>query len=310
MLAILACTCFVEFMKILDRQARAQIIHLLCEGNSIRSVTRLTGTSKNTVIKLLIDAGKACMAFHDANVRDVKSKRVQVDEIWSFTYAKQKNVARAVAAPDGAGDTWTWTAIDADSKMILSYFVGGRDGECAMWFVDDLRSRLAGRIQLTSDGHKAYLEAVEGAFGGDIDYAILHKVYGASHESAKGRYSPAECIGIEKKRIEGEPDPKHVSTSYVERSNLTMRMHMRRFTRLTNGFSKKVENHAYAVALHMMYYNFVKLHSKLRMSPAMAAGVSTKLWEIGDIVGLVEAQEATADRTRGPYKKSSQAATR
>jgi IS1 family transposase len=290
-------------MKILARATRSQILHLLCEGNSIRGVTRLTGASKNTVIKLMIDAGKACMAFHDANVRDVKAKRVQVDEIWSFTYAKQKNVARAVAAPDGAGDTWTWTAIDADSKMILSYFVGGRDGECAMWFVDDLRSRLAGRIQLTSDGHKAYLEAVEGAFGGDIDYAILHKVYGASHESAKGRYSPAECIGIEKKRIEGDPDEKHVSTSYVERSNLTMRMHMRRFTRLTNGFSKKVENHAYAVALHMMYYNFVKLHSKLRVSPAMAAGVSSNLWEIGDIVSLVEAEEAKADRTRGPYRK-------
>ena len=266
-------------------------------------MTRLTGASKNTVIKLLVDAGKACMDFHDANVRDVKAKRVQVDEIWSFTYAKQKNVAAAKAAPDGAGDTWTWTAIDADSKMILSYFIGGRDGECAMWFVDDLRSRLAGRIQLTSDGHKAYLEAVEGAFGGDIDYAILHKVYGNSPESMKGKYSPAECVGTEKRRIEGEPDLKHVSTSYVERSNLTMRMHMRRFTRLTNGFSKKVENHAYAVALHMMYYNFVKLHSKLRTSPAMAAGVSSRLWEIGDIVALVEAEEAKADRTRGVYKK-------
>lgn len=290
-------------MKTLDRQARSQILHLLCEGNSIRSVTRLTGTSKNTVIKLLIDAGKACMAFHDANVRNVHAKRVQVDEIWSFTYAKQKNVAGAKAAPDGAGDTWTWTAIDADSKMILSYFIGGRDGECAMMFVDDLRQRLANRIQLTSDGHKAYLEAVEGAFGDDVDYAILHKVYGSSPESAKGKYSPAECIGAEKHRVTGEPDLKHVSTSYVERSNLTMRMHMRRFTRLTNGFSKKVENHAYAVALHMMYYNFVKLHSKLKVSPAMAAGVSSKLWEIGDIVGLVEAEEAKLDRTRGQYKK-------
>jgi IS1 family transposase len=290
-------------MKILDRQARSQILHLLCEGNSIRSATRLTGASKNTVIKLLIDAGKACYAFHDANVREVKAKRVQVDEIWSFTYAKQKNVPGAKAAPDGAGDTWTWTAIDADSKMILSYFVGGRDGECAMWFIDDLRARLAGRIQLTSDGHKAYLEAVEGAFGGEIDYAILHKVYGTSPDSAKGKYSPAECIGTQKHRVEGEPDPAHVSTSYVERSNLTMRMHMRRFTRLTNGFSKKVENHAYAVALHMMYYNFVKLHSKLRTSPAMAAGVSPKLWEIGDIVSLVEADEAKQDRKRGPYKK-------
>jgi IS1 family transposase len=290
-------------MKILDHKARSQILHLLCEGNSIRSVTRLTGASKNTVIKLMIDAGKACAAYHDDNVRNVQSKRIQVDEIWSFTYAKQKNVARAVAAPEGAGDTWTWTAIDADSKMIVSYFIGGRDGECAMWFVDDLRSRLANRVQLTSDGHKAYLEAVEGAFGGDVDYAILHKVYGSSPESMKGKYSPAECIGTQKHRIEGDPDLKHVSTSYVERSNLTMRMHMRRFTRLTNGFSKKVENHAYAVALHMMYYNFVRLHSKLRVSPAMAAGVTNKLWEIGDIVALVEAEEAKADRTRGPYQK-------
>ena len=278
---------------------------MLCEGNSIRAVTRLTGASKNTVIKLLIDAGKACMAFHDENVRNVQSKRVQVDEIWSFTYAKQKNVAGAKAAPDGAGDTWTWTALDADSKMILSYFVGGRDGECAMWFVDDLRARLANRVQLTSDGHKAYLEAVEAAFGGDIDYAVLHKVYGTSPEATKGRYSPAECIGTTKNRIEGDPDPAHVSTSYVERHNLTMRMHMRRFTRLTNAFSKKVENHAYAVALHMMYYNFVKVHSKLRVSPAMAAGVSDRLWEIGDIVRLIEAEEAKIDRKRGAYKKKS-----
>jgi IS1 family transposase len=293
-------------MKILDRKARSQILHLLCEGNSIRSVTRLTGASKNTVIKLMTDAGKACAAFHDANVRDVQAKRIQVDEIWSFTYAKQKNVAHAKAAPDGAGDTWTWTAIDADSKMIVSYFIGGRDGECAMWFIDDLRSRLANRVQLTSDGHKAYLEAVEGAFGGDIDYAILHKVYGASPDSAKGKYSPAECIGTQKHRIEGDPDLQHVSTSYVERSNLTMRMHMRRFTRLTNGFSKKVENHAYAVALHMMYYNFVRLHSKLRMSPAMAAGISDRLWEIGDIVTLVEGNDPKPGK-RGKYKKSQKA---
>jgi hypothetical protein len=188
--------------------------------------------------------------------------------------------------------------------MIVSYFVGGRDGECAMWFMDDLRGRLANRVQLTSDGHKAYLEAVEGAFGDDIDYAQLVKIYGASSEIAKGRYSPAECMGTRKTRIEGDPDPAHVSTSYVERSNLTIRMHMRRFTRLTNGFSKKVENHAYAVALHMMYYNFVRLHSKLRMSPAMAAGLSDRLWEISDIVALVEAQEAaTVAKVRGPYKK-------
>ncbi len=296
-------SCITVSMKKLSHEDRARILHMLCEGSSIRAVTRLTGTSKNTVIKLMIDAGKACAAYHDVNVRNVKAKRIQVDEIWSFTYAKQRNVAGAKAAPDGAGDTWTWTALEADTKLIVSYFIGGRDGECAMWFIDDLRTRLANRVQLTSDGHKAYLEAVEGAFGGDIDYAILHKVYGASPESAKGKYSPAECIGTQKHRIEGDPDPVHVSTSYVERQNLTIRMHMRRFTRLTNGFSKKVENHAYAVALHMMYYNFVRLHSKLRMSPAMAAGISDRLWEIGDIVALVENEEAKIDRKRGFYKK-------
>jgi IS1 family transposase len=291
-------------MNKLDTKARAQIIHLLCEGQSIRAITRLTGASKNTVSKLLVDAGKACMAYHDAKVRNVAAKRVQVDEIWSFTYAKQKNVATAKAAPIDAGDTWTWTAIEAETKLIVSYFVGDRDGESAMLFIDDLRARLANRVQLTSDGHKAYLEAVEGAFGCDVDYAQLVKLYGPAPESAKGRYSPAECTGIKKTKIEGNPDPAHVSTSYVERNNLTMRMHMRRFTRLTNAFSKKVENHAYAVALHMMYYNFVRVHSKLRMSPAMAAGIADRLWEVSDIVTLVEAaEEATAPKKRGPYRK-------
>src|SRR3546814_451827 len=208
-------------MRKLDPKARAQILHLLCEGQSIRSVARVTGASKNTITKLLVDAGKACMAYHDETVRDVKAQRVQVDEIWSFTYAKQKNVATAKAAPYGAGDTWTWTAIDADSKLIVSYFVGGRDGECAMWFMDDLRARLANRVQLTSDGHKAYLEAVEGAFGGDIDYAMRVKIYVAAPEAMKGRYSPAECVGARKDRIEGNPDPAHVSQSYVDRHNPT-----------------------------------------------------------------------------------------
>ena len=289
-------------MNRLTCDERAKILHLLCEGMSIRAITRLTGASKNTVAKLLIDAGKACATYHDANVREVKASRVQVDEIWSFTYAKQKNVAAAKAAPEGAGDTWTWTALDADSKMILSYFVGGRDGECAMWFMDDLASRLANRVQRTSDGHRAYLEAVEGAFGCDVDYAQLVKLYGNAPESFKGRYSPAECTGIKKTRIEGNPDEKHVSTSYVERSNLTMRMHMRRFTRLTNAFSKKVENHAHAVALHMMYYNFVRLHKTLRVTPAMAAGVSDRLWEIADIAKMVEDAE-TRPAKRGPYRK-------
>jgi len=288
-------------MNKLTIKERAHILHLLCEGMSIRAITRLTGASKNTIAKLLIDAGTVCAAYHDANVRNVKATRVQVDEIWSFTYAKQKNVATAKAAPEEAGDTWTWTAIDADSKMILSYLVGGRDSEYAMAFMDDLAARLANRVQLTSDGHKAYLEAVEGAFGCDVDYAQLVKMYGATI-GAPGRYSPAECTGSKKVRREGNPDIAHVSTSYVERQNLTMRMHMRRFTRLTNGFSKKVENHAHAVALHMMYYNFVRIHKTLRVTPAMAAGVADRLWEIEDIAMLVEAAEAKPAK-RGPYKK-------
>lgn len=290
-------------MRKLSSADRAKILHLLCEGQSIRAATRLTGASKNTVVKLMIDAGKACAAHHDATVRDLGSKRVQVDEIWSFTYAKAKNVAKAKAAPEGAGDTWTWTALDADSKLIVSWLVGGRDGDYALAFMDDVAARLANRVQLTSDGHKAYLEAVEGAFGGDVDYAIIHKVYGTVPEAAKGRYSPAECIGVKKARVEGNPDPAHVSTSYVERSNLTMRMHNRRFTRLTNAFSKKVENHAWSVALFATYYNFVRIHKTLRVTPAMEAGVTDRLWEVSDIVALVEAEEAKQPRIRGTYKK-------
>ena len=222
-------------------------------------------------------------------------------EIRSFTYAKQKNVATAKAAPDQAGDTWTWTAIDADSKLIVSYLVGGRDSEYAMEFMDDLASRLAHRVQLTSDGHKAYLEAVEGAFGCDVDYAQLVKMYGPTI-TAPGRYSPAECTGAKKVRVASSPNPADVSTSYVERQNLTMRMHMRRFTRLTNAFSKKVENHIHAVALHMMYYNFVRIHKTLRVTPAMAAGVTDRLWEIADIAKLVEDAEGKPSK-RGTYKK-------
>lgn len=293
-------------MKRLSHVQRSQILHLLCEGNSLRAITRVTGVSLNTVTKLLIDAGKACEAYHDAHIADLRTKRVQVDEIWSFTYAKQKNVAAAKAAPDGAGDTWTWTAIDADSKLMISWLVGGRDSEYAMAFMDDVAKRLGNRVQLTSDGHNAYLQAVEGAFGGAVDSAQLVKIYGTAPESAKGRYSPAECIGARKDRVEGNPDPKHVSTSYAERSNLTMRMHMRRFTRLTNAFSKKVENHAYAVALHMTYYNFVRVHKTLRVTPAMAAGVTDKLWEIGDIVALIEANDKPANRPATYKKRSAQ----
>jgi IS1 family transposase len=290
-------------MNKLDTKTRAQILHLLCEGQSIRSITRVMGMSKNTVAKLLSDAGAICAAYQHEALRNLTSRRIQVDEIWSFTYAKQKNVAMAKAAPDGAGDTWTWTAIDADTKLVMSWLVGGRDSEYAMAFMDDLSRRLANRVQLTSDGHKAYLEAVEGAFGGDIDYAMLVKIYGNSPENAKGRYSPAECTGAKKMRVEGNPDERHVSTSFAERQNLTMRMHMRRFTRLTNGFSKKVEAHANAVALHFMYYNFVRIHASRRVTPAMAAGVTNKLWEIADIVALIEAKEAEKPTFRGLYKK-------
>ena len=282
---------------------RVQILSMLCEGASMRSISRVADCSINTVAKMLVDAGKVCAAHHDETVRGVTSKRVQVDEIWSFAYAKQKNVAAAKAAPDGAGDTWTWTALDADSKLIISYFVGGRDGECAKWFMCDVADRLANRVQLTSDGHRAYLEAVEDAFGGDVDYAQLVKMYGNAPEAAKGRYSPAECTGIKKVRVEGSPEKKHVSTSYVERQNLTMRMHMPRFTRLTNAFSKKFESHAHMVALYSVWYNFIRVHKTLHVSPAMAAGVCDRLWSMEDVAALIDARDHTPKK-RGPYKKA------
>jgi IS1 family transposase len=278
-------------MNKLTAQDRAKIIHLLCDGMSIRAVTRLTDAAKATVSKLVVDAGQAAAWYQDRVFHNLACKRVQVDEVWNFVYAKQKNVPTAKAAPEGAGDVWTWTAIDAQTKLIPSWFVGGRDSDSAIIFMDDLASRLSNRVQLTSDGHKAYLEAVEGAFGADIDYAMLVKLYGTTSESAKGRYSPAECTGARKMPIEGNPDPKHISTSYSERSNLTIRMHTRRFTRLTNAFSKKVENHAHAVALHLMYYNFVRIHKTLKTTPAMAAGVTDRLWEVADMVDVLEAWE-------------------
>jgi IS1 family transposase len=279
--------CHSLAMNKLDREARSRILHLLCEGNSLRAVTRLTGASKKAVSKLMVDAGEAAAWYQDRVFRNLTCKRIQVDEIWAFVYAKQKNVPLAKKAPPQASDVWTWTAIDADTKLIPSWHVGGRDSDEAIIFMDDLASRLANRVQLTSDGHKAYLEAVEGAFGSDIDYAMLVKLYGAAPESMKGRYSPAECIGAHKQPIEGSPDPKHISTSYAERSNLSVRMHTRRFTRLTNAFSKKIENHAHSVALFAMYYNFVRIHKTLRMTPAMAAGITDRLWEIGDIVNVL-----------------------
>jgi len=293
-------------MNKLPLAKRVQILSMLVEGSSMRSVSRVADVSINTVSKLLVEAGEACLAIHDETVRNVKASRVQCDEIWSFCHAKQKNVATAKAAPEGAGDVWTWTALDADTKLIVSYFVGDRSGASAIELMDDLRARITNRVQLTTDSHKAYLEAVEGAFGGDVDYAMLHKIYGST-TVAPGRYSPAECKGIQKKRIEGNPDEKHVSTSYVERQNLTMRMSMRRFTRLTNAFSKKLENHIHALALYFAFYNFVRVHKTLRMSPAMAAGITDRLWSMEDIVAKIDAM-APAPKPRGPYKTRKAAA--
>jgi IS1 family transposase len=289
-------------MNKLPLKTRAHILHMLVEGSSMRSISRMTGVSINTVTKLLIDAGNACAAYHDETVRGLRSKRIQCDEIWSFTYAKEKNVAKAKAAPEEAGDTWTWTALDADSKLIVSYLIGGRDAGEAYEFMMDVADRLANRVQLTTDGHGPYLQAVEDAFGSDVDYAQLVKLYGAAPESAKGRYSPAECTGIRKRRVEGRPNEKHVSTSYVERSNLSMRMHMRRFTRLTNGFSKKVANHTHMVALYTVWYNFCRIHKSLRVSPAMQAGLSSTLRDCEWIVGLIDTAAPTPKK-RGPYKK-------
>ena len=286
-------------MNKLSAEHRAQIIHLLCEGNSLRAITRLTGVSINTVTKLLVDAGKACSDYQDQAFRNLQSKRIQCDEIWSFVGSKQKNV------PDEKigeyGDAWTFTAIDADTKLVMSWMIGGRDSETANAFMMDLAGRLDNRVQMSTDGFKSYPGAIFNAFGNEIDYAMLIKLYGGSTEGQK-RYSPAQCTGAIKTRVRGKPDQDVISTSFVERQNLTMRMHMRRFTRLTNAFSKKVENHAYAISLHFMYYNFVRQHKTLRTSPAMAAGVTEKLWEVRDIVAMIDAAEP-APAKRGPYKK-------
>jgi IS1 family transposase len=275
-----------EGMNKLPLQKRVQILSMLCEGASMRSISRVVGVSINTVTKLLVDAGTACAAYHDEHVRGLNCKRIQCDEIWAFYYAKQKNVP--VDMKGQAGDVWTWTSLCADTKLICNWMVGSRDADCALALMDDLRSRLENRVQLTTDGHKAYLEAVEGAFGGNIDYAMLVKIYGNVPEAMKGKYSPAECLGAKKTPIEGNPDKKHISTSYVERQNLNMRMGMRRFTRLTNAFSKKLENHCHALSLYFMFYNFVRIHKTLRVTPAMAAKVSDKLWSMEDIVKLMD----------------------
>ncbi len=284
-------------MNKLTPEKRAQALQMMAEGVSLRAMTRLTGISRTTLIKLLEDAGQAFSEYQDKTLVNLSCKRVQVDEAWAFCYAKQKNVATAKAAPEGAGDIWTWVGIDADTKLVASWYVGGRDSEAAMMFMDDLAPRLASRVQLTSDGHKPYLEAVEGAFGGDIDYAMLVKIYGAAPEGQR-RYSPAQCQGAIKHRVEGNPDPKHVSTSFVERQNLNIRMGNRRMTRLTNAFSKKAENHAHMMAIYFMHYNFVRIHQTLKITPAMAAGVTSKLWEMSDIVKVLEGWELAQVATK------------
>src|SRR5271166_5908206 len=264
-------------MNCLDTKTRAQIVSCLIEGCSIRATVRMTGAAKNTVVKLLADLGTVCAEYHDRYVRDLRVRRLQCDEIWQFVGSKAKNVS-IEKKQEGWGDVWTWVAIDADTKLVASYLVGRRDGGWARDFMEDCASRIRGRVQVTTDGHKAYLDAVEGAFGMEVDYAQLQKIYGAPSDAEQRRYSPAKCIGSDMKVVSGNPDPNHVSTSFVERQNLTMRMSMRRFTRLTNGFSKKLENHRCMVALFYAYYNFCRVHQTLRVTPAMEIGLTDHVW--------------------------------
>jgi IS1 family transposase len=282
-------------MNQLDSTKRAQVVRCLVEGNSIRSTVRMTGVAKNTVARLLIDLAEACAGYHDRQVRNLRVRRLQCDEIWNFVGAKARNVTPEQKA-EGWGDTWTWTAIDADTKLCVSYLVGGRDAGWAYEFMQDCADRIKGRVQITTDGHRAYLEAVEGAFGMDVDYAQLQKIYGAPTDADQRRYSPAKCIGADMKVVSGNPDPKHVSTSFVERQNLSMRMSIRRFTRLTNAFSKKVENHAAAVTIWFMYYNFCRVHQTLRVTPAMEAGIADHVWSLDEMCDLLPKAESAAKR--------------
>ncbi|MHB8526763.1 MAG: IS1 family transposase [Candidatus Acidiferrales bacterium] len=277
-------------MNKLSTEKRGQVVSALVEGNSIRATVRMTGVSKNTIAKLLVELGEACADYLDKALVNLNCKRIQCDEIWSFCYAKQKNVPEQFQGAFGYGDVWTWTAMDADSKLIVSWLVGGRDAGTAYGFMDDLAKRLANRVQLTTDGHRAYLSAVEEAFGSEIDYAMLVKMYGK--DEADTRYSPPECISCREVEISGRPDPKHISTSMIERQNLTMRMHMRRFTRLTNAFSKKVENHIASIAIHYMHYNFCRVHQTLRVTPAMEAGITDHVWSVTELVNLLDVRAA------------------
>lgn len=287
-------------MNRMDTTRRAQVIRCLVEGNSINSTSRMTGVAKNTILKLLVEIGAACSAYLDVTMRNLKCQRLQADEAWSFCYCKQKNLTPEISEQRVAGDVWAWVAIDADTKLIPSWLLGKRDAGSATEFIQDLAGRLDGRVQLTTDGLKVYVNAVYDAFGENIDYSILHKVYGAE-PVGEARYSPAKCIGCEKKPMIGNPDMKHVSTSFIERQNLTMRMSMRRFTRLTNGFSKKLENHSASVALYMMFYNFGRKHKTLGTTPAVKAGLADHVWSIEEIVGLLEKSEPKATR---PAKNS------
>lgn len=280
-------------MNKLPVEKRVQILSLLVEGSSLRSISRVCGVSINTVTKLLVDAGMACATFHDEMVRNVAAKRVQCDEIWSFCYAKDKNVRSAKAAPDGAGNIWTWTALDSDSKLMVTWWAGDRSSSTGVVFLRDLQSRLANRIQLTTDGHGAYLEAADHTFGDDVDFAQLVKIYRET-KHAPGRYSPAECVGTKSKVITGNPDAAHISTSHAERQNLTMRMSMRRFTRLTNAFSKKFENHCHSLALYFVFYNWVRKHKAHGKTPAIAAGLTDKAMTMADVVQMIDVQERMA----------------
>jgi IS1 family transposase len=276
-------------MNTLSQEKKERIIAALSEGCSIRSTVRMTGASKNTIAKLLVELGAACAEYMDRTLVNLSCKRIQCDEIWSFVGAKDKNIPADKQGQFGIGSVWTWTAIDADSKLIVSWLVGGRDAGSAYGFIQDLAKRLANRVQLTTDGHRAYLSAVEDAFGSEIDYAMLVKIYGSDRES-EARYSPAECIGCQEVVVSGKPDPKHISTSFVERQNLTMRMGMRRFTRLTNGYSKKIENHIASTAIHFMHYNFCRVHMSLRVTPAMEAGITDHVWTMGELLSLLDGQ--------------------
>jgi IS1 family transposase len=280
-------------MNRLSTEKRAQIIGALVEGNSIRATVRMTGAAKNTITKLLGDIGFACVDYQDRTLRNLPCTTIECDEIWSYCYSKQRNVPREHEGTFGYGDVWTWTAICADTKLVPSWLVGERTTQDAWTFMQDLQRRLSNRVQLTTDGHRSYLKAVQRTFGSQIDYAMLNKIYGEDPQPEK-RYSPAVCIGAEAETIMGSPDPAKVSTSYVERQNLTMRMGMRRFTRLTNGFSKKIENLVWAVSLHFMHYNFCRVHQSLKTTPAVAAGVADHVWSLQEIAALLDEPSRTA----------------